>query len=45
MKKQFIISALLFAVFMLVSCQSSVVNDIISAYEEATKELESATSN
>lgn len=45
MKKQFIISALLFAVFMLVSCQSSVVNDIISAYEEATKELESATCN
>ena len=45
MKKQFIISALLFAVCMLVSCQSSVVNDIISAYEEATKELESATCN
>lgn len=45
MNKKIIISALLFAVFMLVSCQSSVVNEIISAYEEATKELKSATCN
>ena len=45
MKQKLFFSLLLFAVFMLVSCQSSVVNDIISAYEEATKELESATCN
>ena len=44
MKKFFFFQTLLLALFMLVSC-SSTSGDFISAYEEATKELESATSN
>ena len=44
MKKFFFFQTLLLALFMLMSC-SSTSGDFISAYEEATKELESATSN
>ena len=44
MKKFFFFQTLLLALFMLVSC-SSTSGDFISAYEEATKELGSATSN
>lgn len=44
MKKIFFFQTLLLALVMLVSC-SSTSGDFISAYEEATKELESATSN
>ena len=44
MKKIFFFQTLLLALFMLMSC-SSTSGDFISAYEEATKELESATSN
>ena len=44
MKKFFFFQTLLLALFMLVSC-SSTSGDLISAYEEATKELGSATSN
>ncbi|MGM9842476.1 MAG: hypothetical protein ACI31D_09790 [Candidatus Limisoma sp.] len=42
--KKIVIFQLLIAVLMLVSC-SSTSSDFISAYEEATKELETATSN
>lgn len=42
--KKLVIFQLLIAVLMLVSC-SSTSSDFISAYEEATKELETATSN
>ena len=44
MKKLVFFQALLIAVVMLVSC-SSTSGDFISAYEEATKELATATSN
>ena len=44
MKKFFFFQTLLLALFMLVYC-SSTSGDFISAYEEATKELESVTSN
>ena len=44
MKKIFFFQTLLLALVMLVSC-SSTSGDFISAYEEATKELGSATSN
>ena len=44
MKKFFFFQTLLLALFMLVS-RSSTSGDFISAYEEATKELGSATSN
>ena len=44
MKKLVFFQALLIAVVMLVSC-SSTSSDFINAYEEATDELETATSN
>ena len=44
MKKIVFFQTLLLALVMLVSC-SSTSGDFISAYEEATKELETATSN
>ena len=44
MKKLVFFQALLIAVVMLASC-SSTSGDFISAYEEATKELATATSN
>ena len=44
MKKFFFFQTLLLALVMLVSC-SSTSGDFISAYEEATKELGSGTSN
>lgn len=44
MKKFFFFQTLLLALFMLMSC-SSTSGYFISAYEEATKELGSATSN
>ena len=44
MKKLVFFQALLIAVVMLVSC-SSTSSDFINAYEEATEELETATSN
>ena len=44
MKNLVFFQALLIAVVMLVSC-SSTSGDFISAYEEATKELATATSN
>ena len=44
MKKLVFFQALLIAVVMLVSC-SSTSSDFIGAYEEATEELKTATSN
>ena len=44
MKKLVFFQALLIAVVMLVSC-SSTSSDFINAYEEATEELKTATSN
>ena len=44
MKKFFFFQTLLLALFMLMSC-SSTSGYFISAYEEATKELETATNN
>ena len=44
MKKFFFFQTLLLALFMLVSC-SSTSSDFIGAYEEATEELKTATSN